>query len=79
MARPPRIEYPGALYHVISHTNKQRPIVTADAAEGLFLGREGFADRIKGLVADRGVDGAMPVLDRLERELKKRGESRANH
>jgi putative transposase len=31
MARPLRIEYPGALYHVISRGNEQRLIVTDDA------------------------------------------------
>jgi putative transposase len=31
MARPLRIEYAGALYHVISRGNEQRPIVTDDA------------------------------------------------
>jgi len=31
MARPLRIEYPGALYHVISRGNEQRSIVTDDA------------------------------------------------
>ncbi len=30
MARPLRIEYPGALYHVISRGNEQRAIVTND-------------------------------------------------
>jgi REP element-mobilizing transposase RayT len=31
MARPLRIEYAGALYHVVSRGNEQRPIVTDDA------------------------------------------------
>ena len=31
MARPLRIEYAGALYHVMSRGNEQRPIVTDDA------------------------------------------------
>jgi hypothetical protein len=31
MARPLGIEYPGALYYVISHGSEQRPIVLDDA------------------------------------------------
>ena len=31
MARPLRIEYPGALYHVMSRGNERRPIVRDDA------------------------------------------------
>jgi len=37
----------------------------ADAVEGLILGSEAFVDRIKGLLADRGEDRAIPVLERL--------------
>jgi len=36
-----------------------------DAVEGFILGSEAFVDRIKGLLADRGVDRAVPILDRL--------------
>ncbi len=37
----------------------------ADVVEGLILGSAGFVDRVKGLLADRGEDRAVPVLDRL--------------
>jgi len=38
MARPLRIEYAGALYHVISRGNEQRPIVTDDVDRHKRLG-----------------------------------------
>lgn len=37
----------------------------ADAVEGLILGSEGFVDRMKGLLSQRGSDRGVPVLDRL--------------
>jgi len=37
----------------------------ADAVEGLIVGSEDFVDRIKGLLVKRGVDKAVPALDRL--------------
>ncbi|MBN2491486.1 MAG: transposase [Planctomycetes bacterium] len=38
MARPLRIEFPGALYHVTSRGNEKRPIVIDDDDRRLFLG-----------------------------------------
>ncbi|WP_243373474.1 transposase [Geotalea sp. SG265] len=37
MARPLRIEYPGAVYHVTSRGNARADIYTGDADRGLFL------------------------------------------
>jgi|SRR5271157_3042753 len=37
MARPLRIEYPGALYHVTSRGNAQQDIFLTDRDRGLFL------------------------------------------
>lgn len=37
MARPLRIEYPGAVYHVTSRGNARRPIFKEDGDRGLFL------------------------------------------
>jgi len=38
MARPLRIEYPGALYHVTSRGNEKRPIFLGDEDRNKFLG-----------------------------------------
>jgi len=38
MARPLRIEYPGAVYHVMNRGNARYPIVLDDADRELFLG-----------------------------------------
>ncbi|GEM_PF-1683863 len=38
MARPLRIEYDGALYHVTSRGNEQRPIFKDDTDRNFFLG-----------------------------------------
>lgn len=38
MARPLRIQYPGAVYHLTSRGNERRPIFKADADRKLFLG-----------------------------------------
>jgi putative transposase len=43
MARPLRIEYPGALYHVTSRGNAREPIFLDDADRRLFLLRLGEA------------------------------------
>ena len=37
MARPLRIEFPGALYHVVARGNERKPIYRADQDRGLFL------------------------------------------
>ena len=37
MARPLRIEFPGALYHVTSRGNERRPIVRSDGDRKAFL------------------------------------------
>lgn len=37
MARPLRIEYPGALYHVTSRGNERQPIFLNDADRDVFL------------------------------------------
>ena len=41
MARPLRIEYPGALYHVTSRGNEREPIFIEDADRHVFLDRLG--------------------------------------
>ncbi|MEA2102454.1 MAG: hypothetical protein U9P80_07755, partial [Thermodesulfobacteriota bacterium] len=38
MGRPLRIEYPGALYHVISRGNERKSIFRDDSDRGRFLG-----------------------------------------
>lgn len=38
MARPLRIEYPGALYHVTSRGNAREPVYLSDVDRNLFLG-----------------------------------------
>lgn len=37
MTRPLRIEYPGAIYHVLSRGDRQEPIVSGDSDRSLFL------------------------------------------
>jgi putative transposase len=37
MARPLRIEFPGALYHVTSRGNERRPIFSDDVDRRMFL------------------------------------------
>jgi hypothetical protein len=37
MARPLRIEFPGAIYHVVARGNAREAIVRADADRDLFL------------------------------------------
>ncbi|MFO7801574.1 MAG: hypothetical protein R6V55_04695 [Desulfovermiculus sp.] len=37
MARPLRIEYPGAVYHVLARGNARSPIYLDDADRGMFL------------------------------------------
>jgi len=37
MARPMRVEYPGALYHVTSRGNERKPIYRDDKDRRLFL------------------------------------------
>jgi putative transposase len=37
MARPLRIEYPGAIYHVLSRGDRREAIFRADADRKLFL------------------------------------------
>lgn len=37
MARQLRIEFPGALYHVMSRSNERNPIVKSDADRILFI------------------------------------------
>lgn len=39
MARPPRIEFPGALYHVIVRGNERKSVFHDDADRELYLGR----------------------------------------
>ena len=39
MARKPRIEFPGALYHVIARGNHRQPLFHDDADRGVYLGR----------------------------------------
>ena len=51
MARPPRVEFPGALYHVIVRGNERKPVFRDDADRELYLRRlghyrEGFAFRL---------------------------------
>ena len=41
MARAWRIEYEGALYHVLSRGNERQPIVTNDDDRNLFLNTVG--------------------------------------
>ena len=48
MARAWRIEYQGALYHVLSHGNEKQNIVTSDDDRKLFLSTAGeMADRFE--------------------------------
>ena len=37
MARPLRIEFPGALYHITSRGNERRPIFSDDVDRTMFL------------------------------------------
>ena len=37
MARPPRVEFPGALYHVIVRGNERKPVFRGDADRELYL------------------------------------------
>ncbi len=39
MARPPRIEYPGAIHHVAARGNKRRPIFRSDSDRCRFLSK----------------------------------------
>jgi REP element-mobilizing transposase RayT len=41
MARPPRVEFPGALYHVIVRGNERKPVFRDDADRELYLRRLG--------------------------------------
>ena len=44
MARPWRIEYEGALYHVFSRGNNQQDIFVTDDDRYLFLDMDSFMD-----------------------------------
>lgn len=48
MARPLRLEFPGALYHVISRGNERSPIFRDDWDRGFFLGILGSVVRDHG-------------------------------
>ncbi len=37
MARPPRIQFPGAVYHLTSRGNRQAPIYDTDEDRKVFL------------------------------------------
>jgi putative transposase len=39
MARPPRVEFPGALYHVIVRGNERKAVFRDDADRELYLRR----------------------------------------
>ncbi len=80
MARPLRIEFPGALYHVMSRGIERGRIVrddvdrhkrlawlrrTVETYGGRLLGSERFVQRIGRLLGDRAVDSALPQLERV--------------
>ena len=55
MARPLRIEYPGAVYHVTSRGNARKKI---------FLGEEGFTEKFKDLLAQKEEIKEIPKTQR---------------
>jgi hypothetical protein len=49
MARPIRIQYPGALYHVMARGNRRQPVFGDDQDRNLFLNAlgEAFVDKLE--------------------------------
>ena len=68
MARPLRIEYDGALYHVTSRGNERGPIFNDDSDRDLFYREHGY--RLHEIAAHLGVHYATVSrrLKQLERQ-----------
>ena len=63
MARPLRIQFPGALYHITSRGNAQAAIFLDDRG-GIFLGREPFVKEMKDLFRQTEATGEIPRRQR---------------
>ncbi|MFA5205471.1 MAG: transposase [Lentisphaeria bacterium] len=79
MARPLRVEFPGALYHVVNRGNRRERVFRSQADYALFLDRlERFAETFDVAVLSYclmanhfhlSLSGFTSVRDRLERRL----------
>jgi len=69
MARPLRIEYEGAYYHVLSRGNKQyadeKKKIWEDIRHGVIFGSQAFLDRIKKDYLSREDQADIPVLNNI--------------
>ena len=66
MARPLRIEFPGAVYHVTSRGDRREPIfVDDDVRQQIYLGDEAFVERMQALAEPRNsTDSDIPKIQR---------------
>jgi hypothetical protein len=71
MARPLRIEYAGAYYHVMNRGNRRQTVFAEPKDYELFLGTEAFRDRVRrAYLLTRSADRReQPVFERARRSI----------